>query len=257
MSFLRFRSPRFVSLFALVGIMSLVLSACGGGVQYDPAGQNSGSPENAQGTFNFPINGTSVVNGTVGQAVSVYDSYTSVTTAFTVNSATPMTTSANLNANTATLPINEQFLMLNLTIQNTSGSATGCGNPKVNNCVEYLSPLQNFRLQDPQGRDWPSTTGPMETCTNDPHTPCANRDWTVEARGGIPAVTTVLADPLSGNMISYSPTFTTQLAFIAPMSGSITLYFAPYRFTDASDAVAGGSSSGKNQPTVAAITINL
>ena len=61
MTFPRFRSPRFAALFTLVGIMSLALSACGGGgVQYDPAGQNSGSPENALGTFNFPVNGTEI-----------------------------------------------------------------------------------------------------------------------------------------------------------------------------------------------------
>jgi hypothetical protein len=243
---------------ALLGIMSFVLSACaGGGDQYDPAGQNSGSPENALGTFNFPLDATSAAVGAVGQTVNVYDTYTTVTTAFTVNSAQTMTTPANLNDATQTLPSDEQFLVLNLTMQNTSGTTTGCVNPKANNCVEYLSPLQNFRLQDAQGRDWPSTTGPMEACTTDPHTICANRAWATEARGGIPAVTLTAKDPLTQQSVTYSSTFKTQLAFIVPMTGTVTLYFAPYRFVDTSAALAGGNSSGKDLPTVAEININL
>lgn len=257
MRFARFHRPRLVALVAFVGLLSLGLSACAGDMQYDPAGQNSGSPENAQGTFNFPVNGVSVVNGTVGQAVNVYDSFTTVTTAFTVNSAQTMSASANLNANTYTLPADEQFLVLNLTMQNTSGSATGCGNPKVNNCVEYLSPLQNFRLQDSAGRDWPSTTGPLETCTNAPHTICADRAWATEARGGVPPVDVATKDTLTNEPVTYTSTFTTQLAFIVPRTGTVTLYFAPYRFTDVSANVAGGNASGKKLPTVAAITITL
>ncbi len=240
MVFPRLRLPRFVPLCAMVGLLGVLLSGCGL-TQMDPAGQNSGSPENAQGTFNFSVSPADVANGSVGQTVNVYDTFSSVVTAFTVNSARTTMDSANLNANTVMLPPGEQFLVLTLTMKNTSASATSCANPKANNCVEYVSPLQNFRLRDSQGRDWPTTSGALETCSTDPHTMCAAREWMNEALNGI----------------APGQSFTTQLAFIVPTQGNLALYFAPYRFTDASPALAGGTYSGEHQATVAVISINV
>ncbi len=231
------RLPRFVAMMAVVGGLAL-LTACGGGAQVDPVGQNSGSPQNAQGTFNYAAQ-TDVVKGSVGQSVNVYDSFTSVVTAFTVTSSATTSQSSDQNANTVTLDPGDQFLVLNLTMQNTSEPATGCANPKASQCVETLSPLQNFRLVDSQGRQWPSTTGPILACP-DVHD-CNNRQWTQEAVAGI----------------APGATYTNQIAFIIPMSGTFTLYFAPYRFSDATAGVAGGTVSSKSIPTAAAITITI
>jgi len=240
MAFPRLRLPRLIPLCAVAGILGMLLSGCGL-TQMDPAGQNSGSPENAQGTFNFSAAPADVATGAVGQTVNVYDTFSTVETAFTVTSSKTTMNSANMNANTTNLTPDEQFLVLNVTMKNNSASATSCANPKAIGCVEYISPLQNFRLRDNQGRNWSSTTGAMETCSTDPHTMCASRQWIDEATNGI----------------APGQSFTTQMAFIAPLHGPLTFYFAPYRYSDTSVGDAGGTYSGGHQATVAAITINI
>jgi len=239
MMFPRLRLPRPAVLIAALGVLGLLLSGCGI-PQVDPSGQNSGSPENAQGTFNFSTNSADVASGSVGQTMNIYDTFSSVVTAFTVNSVKTTTDSANLNTSIH-LPDDEQFLVMTVTMKNNSASPTSCANTNTTKCVEYLSPLQNFRLRDNQGRDWPTTSGAMEACTTDPHTLCASRSWLDIALNGI----------APGASVSE------QLAFIVPSpSTPLTLYFAPYRYSDASPGMAGGTSSGLHQTTAAAIAIS-
>ncbi len=238
------RHPRLrssLSSFALIGVLGLLVAACGSAQQFDPAGMNSGSPQNAPGTFNFSADKADLTTGVVGQTVTVYDTFTTVNTNFTVASAQYSTAIANLNTETQTLNPDERFLVVTLKMRNASVDDQGCAAPKTTGCVEYLSPLSNFRLMDAQGRVWPSTTGALETCSNDPHTICSQRAWVAEAGAGI----------------APTKTFTARLAFVVPVQGNFTLYFAPYRYSDASSATAGGTSSGQAYPTVGAITINI
>jgi hypothetical protein len=239
MTSLRARLPRIVPMVAAVGLLGLLLSGCGI-VQVDPSGQNSGSPENAQGTFNFSADPADIATATVGQTVNVFDTFTGVVTMFTVNSTKTMLTSANLN-DSIHLDAGEQFLVVSLTFKNSSASATSCANAHADNCIEYFSPLQNFRLRDDQGRDWPTTTGARETCTLDPHTMCSSRDWLALALNGV----------------GPGQSATEQLAFIVPTTGTLTLFFAPYRFSDASAGTAGGVSSGLHQATLVEVPISL
>jgi hypothetical protein len=239
MASLRARQTRIVPFLAAIGLLGLLLSGCGI-AQVDPSGQNSGSPENAQGTFNFSADPKDIATASIGQTVNVFDTFTGVVTMFTVNSSRTMTDSANLN-NVIHLNPGEQYMVLSLTFKNSSASATSCANPKMDNCIEYLSPLQNFRLRDDQGRDWPTTTGAMETCTMDPHTQCSNRDWI----------------DLATNGIAPGQSVTEQLAFIVPTTGSLTLFFAPYRYSDATAGTAGGISSGVHQATLAEVSISI
>lgn len=235
----RLRLPRPAVLIAALGLLGLLLSGCGM-VQYDPSGQNSGSPENAQGAFNFNTNAADVATGSVGQTMNIYDTFSSVVTAFTVNSVKVTTDSANLNPDIH-LPSDEQFLVMSVTMKNNSASPTSCANPNATKCVEYFSPLQNFRLRDNQGRDWSTTTGAMEACSNDPHTLCASRTWI----------------DLAMNGIAPGASATEQLAFLVPLQSTpLTLYFAPYRFSDTNPGLAGGTASGVHQTTAAAIAIS-
>jgi hypothetical protein len=235
----RLRLPRPAVLIAALGILGLLLGGCGV-PQVDPVGQNSGSPENAQGAFNFSTNPADVATGSVGQTLNIYDTFSSVVTAFTVNSVRTTRDSANLNP-VIKLPDDEQFLVVSVTMKNNSASPSSCANPNATKCTEYLSPLQNFRLRDNQGRDWPTTSGVMEACSTDPHTMCASRSWLDIALNGIAPGASV----------------TEQLAFIVPsQSTPLTLYFAPYRFSDANPGVAGGTASSLHQTTVAAIAIS-
>jgi hypothetical protein len=128
-----------------------------------------------------------------------------------------------------------------LKMRNATVDAQTCANPKTTGCVEFLSPLSNIRLVDAQSRVWPSTTGALETCSNDPHTLCSQRAWLDIAENGIAPLKTVTA----------------RLAFVVPVQSDFTLYFAPYRYSDASSVTAGGTSSGQGYPTVAAVTINI
>ncbi len=249
---LRFRFPRLASCIALFGIASLVMTACGG-VQSDPPGQNSGSPEYAQGTFNF--DDPNAINGSVGQTVNVYDTFTSVTVTFTVNTVATSTAPANQNSGENTLPPGEQYLVVNMTLVNTSGTGnTGCPSYNVSKCTEYLSPLQNFRMLDSSGRSWPSTTGAAEACSTDPHTPCANRDWLTLL--GESSTTGVVPPGQTRGGLTPGMSFTNQIVFLISTDPSLsyTLYFAPYRYMD-SPLAAGGSPSGKSLPTLAKIAI--
>lgn len=239
MASLRARPAHIVPLLAALGLLGLLLSGCGV-VQVDPVGQNSGSPENAQGTFNFSADPKDIATASVGQTVNVFDTFTGVVTMFTLNSTKTTTDSANLN-DSIHLDAGEQYLVLSLTFKNSSASATSCANSHVDNCIEYLSPLQNFRLRDDQGRDWPTTTGAMEACTMSPHIPCSNRDWL----------------DLAINGIAPGQSVTEQLAFIVPTTGSLTLFFAPYRYSDATAGTAGGVSSGLHQATLVEVPISL
>lgn len=237
----RFHLPRAVTLLAPLSITALLLGACNT-IQFDPSGQNSGSPQNSQGAFNLIMTAGNVVKGSVGQTVNVYDTFTSVTTAFTITAATPSTTPANQNDNTQTLAPGMQYLVLDISIKNTSADANSCPNKGASGCVENISPLSNFRLIDDQARQWPSTTGAGETCSTDPHTLCASRDWITEATNGI----------------APGQTYTNRVAFNVPSDQHLlTLYFAPYRFADTNGQVAGGANSGKGQPTLAAITLSI
>lgn len=237
----RFHLPRVATLLAPLGIAALLLGACNT-VQYDPSGQNSGSPQNSQGTFNLDLSSGNVVKGAVGQTVNVYDTFTTVTTAFTVTAATPSTTPANQNGETLTLEPGMQYLVLNMSIKNTSADANSCPNKSVSGCVENISPLSNFRLIDDTGRQWHSTTGASETCSADPHTVCSTRNWVTEAATGI----------------APGQTYTNQVAFYVPLNQhTLTLYFAPYRYSDTNPQLAGGINSGKGQPTLAAITLSV
>jgi hypothetical protein len=47
------------------------------------------------------------------------------------------------------------------------------------------------------------------------------------------------------------------LAFIVPTTGSLTLFFAPYRYSDATAGTAGGISSGVHQATLAEVSISI
>ena len=85
------RSRSALSSFALFGVLGLLLAACGPTQQFDPAGMNSGSPQFAEGTFNFSTTKADMVTGTIGQTVTVYDSFTSVNTNFTAVSYTHLT----------------------------------------------------------------------------------------------------------------------------------------------------------------------
>lgn len=59
------------------------------------------------------------------------------------------------------------------------------------------------------------------------------------------------------NGIAPGASATEQLAFLVPVqSMPLTLYFAPYRFSDANPGLAGGTSSGVHQTTAAAIAIS-
>lgn len=241
---LKHRYPRLrssLSSFALIGTLGLLLAACGATQQMDPSGMNSGSPQFAQGTFNFATDKTDLVTGAIGQTLTVYDSFTTVRTNFTVTSAQFSMAPANLNTDTQTLEKDERYLVLTMKIRNASVDAQTCANPKTSACVEYLSPLSNFRLMDAQQRVWPSTTGALETCSNDPHTMCSQRAWLDVAANGI----------------APTKTFTARLAFVVPVQGNFTLYFAPYRYNDANSDTAGGTSSGQNYPTVAAVALNI
>ncbi|MBA3824078.1 MAG: hypothetical protein H0X24_09290 [Ktedonobacterales bacterium] len=238
------RHPRFhapFSSFALIGLLGLLLTACGAAQQMDPSGMNSGSPQFAEGTFNFSTTASDVTTGVIGQTLTVYDSFTTVNTNFTVASAQFTMAPANLNTDTQTLDANERYLVVTLKMRNASVTAQGCANHKPSECIEYLSPLSNIRLVDAQKRVWPPTTGALETCSNDPHTMCSQRAWLDIAANGIAPTKTVTA----------------RLAFVVPVQGNFTLYFAPYRYSDASSASAGGTSSGQDYPTVAAVNLNI
>jgi hypothetical protein len=254
MRFRRSLLSRGASSIALCGALLLVLSACGPGIQSDPVGQNSGSAQDAQGAFN--LTDPNAIQSSVGQTVDVYDTFTSVTVAFSVSNATTTTTSANLNSNTQTLDPGEEFLELTISLQNTSSTGSnGCPNHGASGCIEYLSPLQNFRLIDSQGRPWPTTSGAMQTCTNDPHTACTSRAW-LEMMGVSPTQGNSQTGIPTGGLVP-GMTFSARLDFVVPTNGSpFTLYFAPYRYADSLMA-AGGSPSGRNLPTLAEIAINV
>ncbi len=264
----RLRLPHLTTIAAICGLLALLLSACNLPAQSDPPGQNSGSPQNAQGVFN--IDDPNAVTGTVGQALSVFNVFTKVMTSITVNTASVSTTPANQNAGEQILPDGEQFLLVNITIKNLApGNSKACPG---GNCTEYITPLSNFRLLDDQQRLWPSTTGAAESCNalqTDPSASdaCSNRRWLNEADTGIPA----------------GGSFSNRMAFLIPANGhSFTLYFAPYRYSDTTTdngSPAGttpsagtvtpaakttvtpvptaGAGTTSNQPTLAKITISV
>lgn len=245
------RRFRLSALFPLIALAALLSACTAGATQVDPAGQNSGSPQFAEGTFNFDTSETNVATGSTGSSVNVYNSFTTVTTAITVNSASFSTDIANQNDNTVTLPDGMRFLVLDITLLNTS--TANCLNPK-NGCKAFISPLENFRLTDDTSRIWPSTTGAKEPCTTDPHIPCSNRLWVQEAN---PQAT----PPANSNEvvggIAPGQSFSNRIAFTVPNDQStFTLYFAPYRFPDTTALLSGGNASGQNLPTLAAITLN-
>lgn len=219
------------------GILALFLSACNLPMQSDPSGQNSGSPQNAQGAFNS--DDPNAVSGGVGKTLSVYNVYTTITTSITVTSTNTSTTSANQNVNTLHLPPDEQFLTVNLTIKNLAkGNTALC---PLNICTEYVNPLSNFRLLDPNGRNWPTTTGAAEDCAP-LSLSCNSRRWVDESANGIAA----------------GGSFSAFLNFIIPTSAhTFTLYYAAYRFNDtATDtgAPASGGASGADASSTPATT---
>lgn len=204
------RLPRLSSFILSIGIVAL-LAACGS-TQQEPVGMNSGSTQNARGTFLF--DDPNAVKGTVGDTLNVYDVFTTVTTAITVNSVAVSTTSANQNTASVSIPSGFQFLLVHVTVKNLNTSNTkSC---PQGSCTEYYSPLSNFRLLDDQGRQWSTTTGAQESCTTAPHTPCYDRLWTQEALNGVPT----------------GASFTTRLDFLVPTNmHAFTFYFAAYRFS--------------------------
>ena len=209
----------------LVCLGALVLSACGtNGPQFDPAGQNSGSAQNAPGAFNFDDPQAKI--GGVGQTFGIYDIYTNVTTAITLTSVSTSTTPANQNAGEKYTQSDQHFLIVNFTLKNTTDGST---KPCPTKCVEYLSPLSNFRLLDSQGRQWPSTTGAVEPCSADPQgATCNNRLWLNIAQNGL----------------APNATFTNRLAFVVPTTEhSFIFAFAPYRFPDTTPNVTSGPVS--------------
>ncbi len=230
---------------ALCGTLIVLLAACGAQSQIDPPGQNSGSPQNAAGVFNFDTSHLGV--GAVGTPIAVYDAFTTVTTNFTITNVTTLTATANQNVGTIAIPAGYQFLRIDVNLTNTSASATGCGNPKaevaVGNCTEYLSPLANFRLMDDQLRQWPTTTGAAEKCSDTAHAAadnidCSMRQWLQLLNPGDRGI------PQGG--LTPGMSFNGTLYFLVPLSvHNYSLFFAPYRFT----AVAAAPPTTNTTPT--------
>ncbi len=240
----RFDTPHAGLVVALCTAVALLFVACGGTQQILPPGQNSGSSQNAPGTFNLDT--AYMAKAGVGQTVNVYDAFTTVTTSITVSGATTSTNPADQNAGAIHLPDGEQFLIVNLTLTNTSASATSCPNPKVessNTCTEYLSPLANFRLFDDQQRQWPTTTGAAEQCSDPSKAArddinCANRNWIDMLQPGDRGI--------PGKGLQPGNSFSSALFFVVPADvHSFDLYFAPYRFPEV---------ESQTTPTVSATT---
>jgi hypothetical protein len=202
----------------LLGFVVLILGACSTPRQVDPPGSNSGSSQNAVGTFLF--NDPYAQTVSIGQTASVYDTYTTITTNLTVTDDHISTTPANKNDNTDSIPEGFQFLILNVRIQNASNEDTvSCPSGK---CTGYYNPLTNFRLVDATNREWSATTGAAENCSplqTDPNAAdvCSNRQWLAEATNGLRP----------------GETFTSRIAFLVPTDqNQFALFFAPYRFPD-------------------------
>jgi hypothetical protein len=231
------RNIRHSCIASFLGFLVLILGACSTSHQIDPPGSNSGSAQNASGTFLF--NDPHVQTISVGQTASVYDTYSTITTNFTVTDEHISTTSANQNDNTDKVPEGFQFLILNVRIQNASdGDTASCPAGK---CTGYYNPLTNFRLVDATNHEWTSSTGAAEKCSplqTDPKAAdvCSNRQWLAEATNGL----------RPGEI------FTSQIAFLVPSDQTqFALFFAPYRFPDtpASGATATVSPTKVTTPT--------
>jgi|GEM_PF-2335421 len=207
------RRFQFASVASLFGFVLVFLAACGPAQQYDPAGQNSGSPQNAIGAF--LTDDPNVVVGSIGQPASAYDIFTTATTQFTVTGATTSTKYANQNIGTLPMETGYQLLLVDITLKNVStGDPKNCPNGV---CAEYLSPLSNFRLFDNRNRPWYETTAAAEACTNNFRVACNNRTWSDVSRNGL----------------AVGQSFSTELAFKIPLDiHTYTLYFAPYRYPD-------------------------
>jgi Domain of unknown function (DUF4352) len=229
------RHPHRSGTIFLLSIITLMVAACSAPIQVDPPGQNSGSTQNAPGAFLY--DDPAAVTGAVGQTLSIYDIFTTITTNFTVNTVSNSNDAANLNSDTAKIPDHTHFLLINITLQNASnGDAASCPQGK---CVSYYSPLSNFRLVDDKGRQWYTTTAASENCTSHPHDLCYNRLWVDEANKGV----------LPGQ------SFNSRLAYNVPDDmHTFTLYFAPYRFSDSQGNAANAATptSSAGTPTVTA-----
>lgn len=239
-------TARPLALAAFAGLLALFLAACGGAAQYDPPGQNSGSPQNAPGAFNFDT--TREVKGAVGTPVDVYDAFTTVTMAFTVTNTALVTQSANQNAasGTITIPDGEQFLEVDVALKNLSAGPNGCPFPGAEAqtpCTEFPNPLTSFRMVDNQSRTWPTTTGAAEQCSDQTQAAnkgvnCAIRDWFAmlglnDANGVVPT-----------GGIQPGATFNGKLFYLIPTNvHTFDLFYAPYRFPEVRPTAAGAPTA--------------
>lgn len=214
---------------AVCGALVLVLAACGQGQQFDPPGQNSGSPQNAVGAFDYDP--SHLGKAAVGTSVDVFDAFTTVTTRFTVTDAHVDTSAfANQDPGIQRIDTGMQFLAVSVTLLNASLSPTGCPNPRAETtpCTEFISPLSNFRLIDDQLRQWPTTTGAAEQCSDPQHAArdnlnCSMRQWVMLLNPGDRGI------PQGG--LKPGMTFQNQLFFLVPSDvHTFSLFFAPFRF---------------------------
>jgi hypothetical protein len=205
----RMRRTRYPLPLALL-LLSLLLAACGT-VTDNPPGTNSGSPENAIGDFNFNV-ATMVGLGQPAQIVNPNDG---VTLQLTVNSAHFSTAVANRDPNYPSLPPDQQFLVVQVTLKNLNTKCTD--QQKDIGCYERISTLTSFRLQDAHGRDFPMTSG------------CAEAD--MSSWNQVAGVT-------DGTGLLDGQQFTGNMAFLVPRNDSgYTLYFEPYRLVPGAIAV--------------------